>query len=321
MQLPKYVTWEEVHNTSYIGEGDYEERNYSIEEEILASLFNKKSNNLNDIYHRVTLLDRFYSTNILAGKTRRIISKYIESENLESKILGAPTKEDRIKLVINTCKELKEKLNSANIYYTPYSFFTKYCSLLTFHKNNKVSSYPIFDSEVKNVLHTEYKNTFNFDSIYEFLDYQGNNSLEGYKNYEYLWDTIDSIKNYLEKDIEYKKLDAFMWRRGKEITSIKNENKFLKLLNKNFPDLDIDNIIKNWENVRHESPLYELRDSINLHEKKKELEEIKDDEIFLGEIKKIISEMKTSKEKMLCQYIFFLQQNKKLSELLKPANN
>lgn len=188
---------------------------YTKQEEILCNLFRKYPSNTDfeEVVYKITILDRFYSTNLRFNDKTLSAEKDSKSGVIEvaNIILGIKDFDKRVKngdkklvdQIVNTAKQDK---NMKSV----YSFATKYCS---FH-NPK--DYPIYDNFVKEEL-KYYRN----QKVSEFK-FQ-NKDLENYREF------VKVVKNFKEifnlEKYSFKQIDQYLWLVGKRRCAEKQKAK------------------------------------------------------------------------------------------------
>ena len=184
----------------------------NIKEKILNSVFvlDEKSNDLETVLLKVTLLNSFYSTGI---KNIHLVAvaNHIREMNVYSR-LKEVKKSGKIDLeLVNDIAYGKSKFKTEDMS-NIYSFATKYCS---WHQPDK---YPIADSYTKGMLYYINKET----SFYcEKLTQKDLNDYKKY--YEVYLSFIENLKKFgVIGEKSYKEIDIFLWLYGK-INDIKFE--------------------------------------------------------------------------------------------------
>jgi hypothetical protein len=159
------------------------EENY-LAEEALVSLFASvpDNNKLEQVWSKVTLLDKWYGTNLRFSGGPLPIAKHIVSLGIRNEIIDGE---------LNIVNEIAKTPTRHQL-----SFAAKYCS---FHNQE---SYPIYDSYVAEVL-WEYKSQFGF-SIFSRKD------LRDYAKFKSVID--DFIGAFGLTGTSYKELDKFLWQ-------------------------------------------------------------------------------------------------------------
>lgn len=190
----KYI---DIYNES----SEYE--HYRIEEKALNTIFQtySKNNKLEHILIKVVLLNKFYSTNIMAP---RIVADKIFELKIDDELeQGNLDLIDKIATNVFKNEETgEEKIKKF------YSFATKYC-----HKS-KPDKYPIYDSNVAYILKAYRKE----DSYFKFK----NNDLKYYPEFKNI---IDNFRCHYKLDaLNYRDLDHFLWIYGKEEQKQNNNN-------------------------------------------------------------------------------------------------
>ena len=184
----------------------------SVKEKILESVFvlNEKSNDLETVLLKVTLLNSFYSTGIknihLVAVANHLQEKKVDSRLKDVKKSGKINLELVYDIAYGKSKFKTEDMPNL------YSFATKYCS---WHHPDK---YPIADSYTKGMLYYMNKET----SFYSEKLTQ--KELNDYKNYyEVYLSFIENLKKFgVIGEKSYKEIDIFLWLYGK-INDIKFE--------------------------------------------------------------------------------------------------
>ncbi len=176
-----------------------DDNRYFLADKAIIKLINQfpTNSNIEDILLKVVTINELYSTNVYATFE---IAKHILKLNIDNDI-----KNGNLELVNKIAKlKLKDKEK------TFYSFASKYCN---WH-NSK--NFPIYDSFVDRLLSAYQKQD-------TFLELPEDSSSMNFfklalKNYEFFKETIDSFIKYYELgDVNYKKIDKFLWMYGKEL--------------------------------------------------------------------------------------------------------
>ncbi len=173
---------------------------YIEQEEILQEVFLRYplNTNIKEVYHKVVLLNAFYSTHIF--KPFLVAQHIVHEKSLDNAL------ERKDLSIISTLAEvpaLKRKC---------YSFATKYCS---FHK---AEYFPIYDSFVEKML-------LAFSKKYPKRTFANLKAVE-FKNYERFVEILEAFKlAYNLEAFSYKKLDNYLWLLGKEIEEKKKSQK------------------------------------------------------------------------------------------------
>lgn len=187
-------------NNWYFKQNTVDDR-YKHDEEILMYFVPKLINpdsKLNDIYLLVTLINAFYGTRMgndycyalseLLHKNHKTILKTIESGNISE--------------IQNIIEKQKTSLNRVE-----FSFTTKYFSLLCRY-TQKCDKFPIYDSVVSKML----------DYYFYANGVKNKTFVSGMrKDYVNYYDCINKLIN--KSDIEYKKLDTYLWWLGRNVIS------------------------------------------------------------------------------------------------------
>lgn len=155
------------------------------QEKVLTRLF-KETYPLNDtiegVLAKVTILNVFYSTNILAFYP---VVKHIVSKDIDDKL-----KQGDVSVVDDI-----RRMDRDN-----YSFATKYCS------NHYPEVFPIYDSYVEKVL-CYFRNCDNFTSF----------KTEELRQYKKFKEIIIAFRKYYDLEIyDLKKIDIYLWMVGKK---------------------------------------------------------------------------------------------------------
>lgn len=185
-----------------------EYEHYRDEEKILKHFFRERFTTNTDFYEiltKVTLLNDFYSTNIMAP---RYIARRIKKLDIDKRLKDRDTK---LVKEIAEFKFIERTENNPDKIKTRvfYSFATKYCH------NSNPEAYPIYDRNVAYILKS-YKKQDNF--------YKFNNS--DLKNYKQFKNIIDEFKKYYRlENLSYRDLDHFLWIYGKEELENAKKNK------------------------------------------------------------------------------------------------
>lgn len=173
---------------------------YREKEKVLNKAFlndYKHNDNITDVLLKTTLLNDFYSTNILDVYP---VAKSIVSKNIDDRL----NKNDES--LVNDIAKVTMANNAEKNF---YSFATKYCS------HHKPNDYPIYDDYVSKLL-AYFKNNDKFTDVKvtEFKQYS-----------QFKKAVLDFIENYNLKDFSKKEIDHYMWLKGKEVFPKKYYNK------------------------------------------------------------------------------------------------
>lgn len=169
------------------------EDKYLLADEILKNIFKKDKENINlfIIYEKVVLLNALYYTNILDTFSMALhIKKIKDFKNRINK--GDP-------FLVSEIANITIKNKKRNF----YSFASKYCF---WHNDRK---YPIYDSMNVKML-KKYSNSNLFDFNCKGIDFKD------YKNYRNVINNFCDCFN-LPEEVKYRKLDKYLWQRGKEL--------------------------------------------------------------------------------------------------------
>ena len=246
VKLPDYALWEtfkeQIKTDTFPMLGELEgEEPFKPSQILLKKYFSTidDTSDFEDVYQLVTLLNSFYSTRMVTTRCYEI-AKYIKGEeNFHKNILNKTTlEEDIIAKKEKTIKAATDVIDTflGTVDDNPktdkiqFSFMTKYCSLYSFYNTeSKESLYPICDFLILISLQEEQRNTLQ-------------DSNEDLTNILELYDVPKTIATVFEKSaffeimkairielgVEYRKLDTFLWRRGKHIALVQ-KTKALKL--------------------------------------------------------------------------------------------
>ncbi len=211
------INWENISNTKPLGE-EVGEESYKSSQNLLEKYFEADDHtDIDKIYHRVTLLNSFYSTRMGAERCYSVAEHIQENRELFNKLIFNDDKESKFKLInklipttityetIDKNKEVKKHI------YRPYSFITKYCAIYTWG-NHEECLYPIYDSLVRELLKKERKESSNPKIKSILKEYTINEQPENYPDF---YNALCEIKKYLNTD--FRTLDIFMWREGKKL--------------------------------------------------------------------------------------------------------
>ncbi len=249
-KLPDYALWEtfkeQIKSDTFPALGELEgEEPFKSSHTLLKKYFSEidDTSDFEDIYHIVTLLNSFHSTRMSSTRCYEV-AKYIKGEkdfhknildksSLEEDIIAKKEKSAQPKTdVIDAFLETAE--GNPKTDKIQFSFMTKYCSLYSFYNSeSKESLYPICDFLVLITLQEEQRNTVNdsnedLASILEYYEIPKTISTVSGKNS--FFEIMKAIR--LELGVEYRKLDTFLWRRGKHIAltqktkSTKNDGRY-----------------------------------------------------------------------------------------------
>lgn len=170
-------------------------RSYKLEETAISRSFEKASEDISDILARIVLINVFYSTNLHTSNKGSMpsvmdLAKIIECKYSDDDIKN---KED----IVNVVKTIAEVSGKDKV----YSFASKYCNFIQPEK------YPIIDSYTRAVLYYYFKET----GVKKYTQ-------EDLKDYSKYVEAINKFKKVFlgeNCDINYKKLDVFLWLYGK----------------------------------------------------------------------------------------------------------
>ena len=163
---------------------------YKRQESVLKRLFTltcPNNRNYDDILAKVTLLNMYYSTNIISIET---VAEHIKNLNIDKRL----KKQDST--LIRDIASIRFK-NTQKYF---YSFATKYCS------HHKPDIYPIYDRYVNEAL-------WYFSKEYNFKEFK-RKELRDYVEFVKI---IDVFKEKFKLKCSYKELDRYLWQIGKEI--------------------------------------------------------------------------------------------------------
>lgn len=164
----------------------------------IIKLFEKFPNNteLDEVLAKVTLLNAFYSTQILDMDLLNV-SRDIVALNIDSSIRG-----DNIDIdVVNRIAYDDRRLYQRKL----YSFASKYCS---FHNP---AEFPIVDSYSKGMLY--YMNKIEEKRFRFFHQGFTQNDLNNYHNYRKVYNAF--VKHFKLENISYKEIDKYLWKYAK----------------------------------------------------------------------------------------------------------
>lgn len=164
----------------------------------IIKLFDKFPNNteLDEVLAKVTLLNAFYSTQILDIDLLDV-ARDIVALTIDSSIRG-----DNIDIdVVNRIAYDEGRLYQRKL----YSFASKYCS---FHNPAK---FPIADSYSKGMLY--YINNCEDSRFHFFAQGFTQNDLNNYHNYCKVY--IAFVKHFQLEKLSYKEIDKYLWKYAK----------------------------------------------------------------------------------------------------------
>ncbi|WP_224964751.1 hypothetical protein [Acinetobacter guillouiae] len=163
---------------------------YQDHEKSLHRLFHQYSPNnvdLKDILLKVSVLNDFYSTNILDTWS---VAKHIQSLKVDDRLRR------RDLSLVNEIATVS--INNREIRH--YSFATKYCS------HHYSEAYPIYDNYVSKML-------YHFSKIDKFDKFSRNDL----RNYERFFEIINKFRKYYKlENYSIRQIDIYLWLLGKE---------------------------------------------------------------------------------------------------------
>jgi hypothetical protein len=165
--------------------------NYVLQESSLKKLFTQtypQNTDIDDVLIKVCSLNDFYSTNIFSPFS---VAKHIVELRIDDKL------EMEDLTIVNKIANVKMPGDKNRNF---YSFASKYCS------HHKPNIYPIYDSFAEKMLcHFGENDKFhNFKKI----------DLKDYETYKYI---IQKFSDYYGlDDFDLKKIDKYLWIKGKE---------------------------------------------------------------------------------------------------------
>ncbi len=163
----------------------------------IIKLFDKFPNNteLDEVLAKVTLLNAFYSTQILDMDLLNV-SRDIVALKIDSSIYGEKVDYDIVNRIAYCGSFYQRKL---------YSFASKYCS---FHNP---AEFPIVDSYSKGMLY--YMNNCEDTRFHFFTQGFTQNDLNNYYNY---WKVFSAfIEHYKLVNLSFKEIDKYLWKYAK----------------------------------------------------------------------------------------------------------
>lgn len=246
VKLPDYALWEtfkeQIKTDTFPMLGELEgEEPFKPSQILLKKYFSTidDTSDFENVYQLITLLNSFYSTRMVTTRCYEI-AKYIKGEeNFHKNILNKPTlEEDIIAKKEKTIKPATDVIDTflGTVDDNPktdkiqFSFMTKYCSLYSFYNTeSKESLYPICDFLILISLQEEQRNTLqdsneDLTNILELYDIPKTISTVFEKSA--FFEIMKAIR--VELGVEYRKLDTFLWRRGKHIALVQ-KSKALKI--------------------------------------------------------------------------------------------
>ena len=163
----------------------------------IIKLFDKFPNNteLDEVLAKVTLLNAFYSTQILDMDLLNV-SRDIVALKIDSSIYGEKVDYDIVNRIAYCGSFYQRKL---------YSFASKYCS---FHNP---AEFPIVDSYSKGMLY--YMNNCEDSRFHFFTHGFTQNDLNNYHNYCKVYNAF--VKHFKLENISYKEIDNYLWKYAK----------------------------------------------------------------------------------------------------------
>lgn len=186
--------------------GEEEKEKYSAQNSAIINLFNlyPKNTDMDVVLVKIATLDKFYSTNI--RKPYKLAKHIISIKDMDNK------------LEKNDLSLVDDVANAKYYDKVLYSFASKYCS---FHKP---TVYPIYDSNARVALQYFYRsirdengNSVLPAEIFENIAL-GKNNNHNYLNY------VNAIKVFIDTfdlkvngEYDYKMIDAYLWKIGKEM--------------------------------------------------------------------------------------------------------
>ena len=173
-------------------------RSEYFKDSAIIKLFEKFPNNteLDEVLAKVTLLNAFYSTQILDMDLLNV-SRDIVALNIDSSIRG-----DNIDIdVVNRIAYDDRRLYQRKL----YSFASKYCS---FHNPER---FPIADSYSKGMLY--YMNNCEDTRFHFFTQGFTQNDLNNYYNYCKVYSAF--VEHYKLVNLSFKEIDKYLWKYAK----------------------------------------------------------------------------------------------------------
>lgn len=163
----------------------------------IIKLYSKFPNNtdLDEVLAKVTLLNAFYSTQILDMDLLNV-SRDIVELNIDSSIHGEKVDYDIVNRIAYGGIFYQRKL---------YSFASKFCS---FHNP---AEFPIVDSYSKGMLY--YMNNCEDSRFHFFTHGFTQNDLNNYHNYCKVYNAF--VKHFKLENISYKEIDKYLWKYAK----------------------------------------------------------------------------------------------------------
>ena len=191
----------------------YKLENYINQEKALNKLFKEllpKNDKFEDVLLKVTVLNKFYSTNILDTYS---LSKYIceEINDLDDRLIKGD------KSLVDEIATIEEQTRSF------YSFASKYC------KHHNEDAFPVFDSFVEKVIMyliiNDRETIINSNTISNEMKTLLSSKItksriqaflrEKYKNFICILTDIRHV--YKLEDVSYGDFDKFLWLWGKDM--------------------------------------------------------------------------------------------------------
>ena len=238
--MPDYALWEtfreQIKTDTFPMLGELEgEEPFKASQILLEKYFSKidDTSDFEDIYHIVTLLNSFYSTRMVTTRCYEIAQYIKGEENFHKNILNKSTLEEDI--IAKKEKTIKSDADVIDAFFSivddnpktdkiQFSFMTKYCSLYSFYNTeSKESLYPICDFLILTALQEEQSNTLqdsNKDLVNVLELYDVPKTIASIFEKSSFFEIMKAIR--IELGVEYRKLDTFLWRRGKHIALVQN---------------------------------------------------------------------------------------------------
>ena len=238
--MPDYALWEtfreQIKTDTFPMLGELEgEEPFKASQILLEKYFSKidDTSDFEDIYHIVTLLNSFYSTRMVTTRCYEIAQYIKGEENFHKNILNKSTLEEDI--IAKKEKTIKPDADVIDAFFSivddnpktdkiQFSFMTKYCSLYSFYNTeSKESLYPICDFLILTALQEEQSNTLqdsNKDLVNVLELYDVPKTIASIFEKSSFFEIMKAIR--IELGVEYRKLDTFLWRRGKHIALVQN---------------------------------------------------------------------------------------------------
>ena len=246
VKLPDYALWqtfrEQIKTDTFPMLGELEgEELFKPSQILLKKYFSTidDTSDFEDIYHIVSLLNSFYSTRMVTTRCYEIAQYIKGEENFHKNILNKTTLEEDI--IAKKEKTIKADTDVIDAFLgtvddnpktdkIQFSFMTKYCSLYSFYNTESQESlYPICDYLILLSLQEEQSNTLqdSNDDLTNILElYDVPKTIATVFEKSAFFEIMKAIR--VELGVEYRKLDTFLWRRGKHIALVQN-TKALKI--------------------------------------------------------------------------------------------